>query len=172
MIEDNVADEEKKEKLLEELEKKKAKELYKIQLGQFRTAQAQGTIQATMNTYEAATKALAQGGFFGGPAFASIITGLGLAQVGLIASQKPPPPPAAETGGRFVVPDNPYSSRGDSMGLRVNPGEEINVTPRGETGPRMATYNFVVNQQTIWTIVQRGIDEGEITVTDDNIRSA
>jgi hypothetical protein len=50
------------------------------------------------------------------------------------------PIPSAETGGRFIVPNN---SGVDSVGLKVNPGEQIDVTPRGQTGIDQPTvFNF------------------------------
>lgn len=55
----------------------------------FRTQQAISIAQAMMNTYLAATKALAEGGIYAGPVMAGAITALGLAQVASIASQKP-----------------------------------------------------------------------------------
>lgn len=55
----------------------------------FRTQQAISIAQAMMNTYLAATKALAEGGPVAGPFLAGAITAIGLAQVATIASQKP-----------------------------------------------------------------------------------
>jgi hypothetical protein len=69
--------------------------------------------------------------------------------------------PSAETGGRFVVPD--VSPRVDGVGLRVNPGEEINVTPKGTAGNGQTDhYIFKIDNQTIFDIVNRGLRSGEI----------
>jgi hypothetical protein len=69
--------------------------------------------------------------------------------------------PSAETGGRFVVPD--VSPRVDGVGLRVNPGEEINVTPRGTAGDGQTDrYIFKIDNQTIFNIVNRGLRSGDI----------
>ena len=57
---------------------------------QFGVEKAIKIANALINTEEAATKALAQGGFFGGPAMAVLIRALGMASVAMIASQKPP----------------------------------------------------------------------------------
>jgi hypothetical protein len=49
--------------------------------------------------------------------------------------------PSAETGGRFIVPNN---AGVDTVGLRVNSGEQIDVTPRGQVG-KQETFNFKFN---------------------------
>lgn len=54
----------------------------------FAVQKAFNIAQAIMNTYEGATKALAQGGFFG-IAMAATVIASGLAQVAMIASQQP-----------------------------------------------------------------------------------
>lgn len=64
-----------------EVSGRKSKEWFAIQKG-FNIA------QALMNTYEGATKALAQGGFFG-IAMAATVIAAGLAQVAMIAAQQP-----------------------------------------------------------------------------------
>jgi hypothetical protein len=52
----------------------------------FQWAKAVNIAQSLMNTYQAATRALAEGGPFAGPGLAAAITALGLAQVAKIAS--------------------------------------------------------------------------------------
>lgn len=74
---------------------------------------------------------------------------------------------SAETGGRFTVPDNAGSARGDSQNIRVNPGETIDVTPRGE-GRKLVVNNYL-DKRLLWSVMQDGIDSGEITVTADNL---
>lgn len=67
--------------------------------------------QAIMNTAQGATKALAQGGFFGGPVMAGIIAALGAIQVNLIRQQ---PIPEAQEGA--LIP-------GSSSGTLLRAGE-------------------------------------------------
>lgn len=74
---------------------------------------------------------------------------------------------SAETGGRFTVPDNAGSARGDSQNIRVNPGETIDVTPRGE-GRKLVVNNYL-DKRLLWSVMQDGIDSGVITVTADNL---
>ena len=69
------------------------------------------------------------------PYYAAVPATIGLAAQGLaeqisIGATKIP---SAETGGRFIVPDV-SPRRVDGVGLRVNPGEEVNITPRGMAG--------------------------------------
>ena len=68
---------------------------------------------------------------------------------------------SAETGGRFIVPD--VSPRIDGVGMRVNPGEEIAVTPRGMIG-QGSTFHFVfkVGENIIFDIVNKGARAGEL----------
>jgi len=75
------------------------------------------------------------------------------------------PIPSAETGGRFIVPNMPPVNRVDSALMRVNPGEEVNVTPRGSNSDMgNAHYTFVINDQVIFDIVTRGIRSGDIVL--------
>lgn len=80
------------------------------------------------------------------------------------------PIPSAETGGRFEVPN--MGGRVDSAVMRVNPGEEVQVTPRGEEPERETTFNIQIDRQTIYSIVQDGIDSSDITISDANLRGA
>jgi hypothetical protein len=68
--------------------------------------------------------------------------------------------PSAETGGRFIVPNSIGS---DSTYMRVNSGEEVNVTPRGETG-FSGTQRITVQleKQTIFDVVNNGIRSGDV----------
>jgi len=99
----------------------KSKEWFAIQKG-FNIA------QAVMNTYEGATKALAQGGFFG-IAMAATVIAAGLAQVAMIAAQQPN---ASGGGGARSVssggsalshPSNLSNATGN-----YNPGQNVNYT--------------------------------------------
>ena len=92
--------------------------------------------QAAINTALAVTNALATTQPFIPNAVIAAATAAaaGAVQIGVAAST---PIPAAETGGRFVVPPAPgRPSRADNIGLRVNEGEVIDVTPRGESAGR------------------------------------
>lgn len=127
-------------------------------------SKALAATQAAINSYLAFTQVLADPSlpFFLKAVSAASILASGLAQQKNIWS--------AETGGRFTVPGNNASSRGDSQRIAVNPGEEINVTPRGETGGKMITVNNYFDKSLLWSVTQEGIDQGEITITNDNIR--
>jgi hypothetical protein len=72
------------------------------------------------------------------------------------------PIPSAETGGRFVVPNAVGS---DSRLMRVNPGEEIDVTPRGMAGFN-GTQNITVqiDRQVIFDVVNDGIRSNDILI--------
>lgn len=95
-IEKSTMDEEQKKIALEKLDKKFEKKRAKLARDQAKSQKAIAIIGATINTAQAVTKALAQGGFFAGPAFAAVVGALGAAQIALIASQ---PLPKAERGG-------------------------------------------------------------------------
>ena len=91
-----MTDKQKKEaeaKITAKAEKDKAKarkEGNKLLVAQFRIEQALNIQKAMMNTATALTKATAEGGFFGSPFMIGVLKAIGVAQVALIASQKPP----------------------------------------------------------------------------------
>ena len=124
----------------------------------FMASRAMAIVQAGINTALAVTKALSQGGLFG--AVKAIGIGMkGAAQKAKIVSSMIP---SAETGGRFVVPP----SRGvDNSIMRVNPGETVDITPRGMAGGGEITQNiFKINEQVIFDIVNKGGRSGDISV--------
>ena len=94
----------------------------------FMLSRKMAIVQAGINTALSITNALAS---FPGPVgiVKAIAFGMkGAAQKAKIVSSMIP---SAETGGRFVVPQ----SRGvDNSIMRVNPGETVDITPRGMTG--------------------------------------
>ncbi|MCL2127638.1 MAG: hypothetical protein FWH38_05230 [Treponema sp.] len=121
---------------------------------------AMASAQAVIDTYLGATKALGSAP----PPFNYVlmagVIATGLANVAKINSI---PIPSAETGGRFVVPDVYPVNHVDSALMRVNPGEEVNVTPKGGVAEN-AHYTFKINEQVIFDIVTRGIRSGDILI--------
>jgi hypothetical protein len=115
--------------------------------------------EAAINSYLAFTKALASAA----PPFNFILAAgtlaAGLAQQIKILST---PIPSAETGGRFIVPN---SAGSDSGLMRVNQGEEVEVTPRGMTGfTRTQNITVQIEKQTIFDVVNDGIRGGDILI--------
>ena len=115
--------------------------------------------EAGINSALAFTKTLADGG----PYPLNLISAAGVLAAGLaqqvqIASA---PLPSAETGGRFVVP---AATGVDSVGMRVNPGEQIDVTPAGRTGFAENLVRVIVklDEQVLWQSTNRGLRAGEI----------
>jgi hypothetical protein len=172
-IEKNVVDEEERKKALENLEKEKAKKIYDIELGLFNAQKVASVASIAINTAEAVTKAFAQLGPIGGPVAAGIIGAIGVAQAGLVVSQAPPPPPTAQTGtplGGLTIPDSGRSSRADNVGVLASPGETVRVTPRGESPVESQRIIIRIEEKTIFDVVNRGIENGEIPITTDNIQ--
>ena len=125
--------------------------------------------QASINTALAVTNALATTQPFIPNAVIAAATAAaaGAAQIGVAAST---PIPAAETGGRFVVPPAPgRPSRADNIGLRVNEGEVIDVTPRGESAGRSITVQVNIDSEVLLKHVQEGFDSGRLVVNQNNI---
>ena len=118
--------------------------------------------EAKINTFLAFTRALSSGPPPWNIIAASGVFAAGVAKQVRMAST---PIPSAETGGRFIVPNMPPVNRVDSALMRVNPGEEVNVTPRGSNSDMgNAHYTFVINDQVIFDIVTRGIRSGDIVL--------
>jgi len=120
---------------------------------------ALSAVQAAINTKLAFTRALATVPFPANKIAAASVLASGMAQKVRILST---PIPSAETGGRFIVPNT--TSRVDGVGLRVNPGERIDVSPAGESGSSVATQiiNLVFDNQTLATAVNKLIRSGKI----------
>ena len=115
--------------------------------------------EAKINTFLAFTRALNSGLPPWNLIAAGGVLAAGVAKQIRMAST---PIPSAETGGRFIVPDVYPVNRVDSALMRVNPGEEVNVTPRGSTGDETAQYIFQINDEVIFDIVSQGISSGKI----------
>jgi hypothetical protein len=122
-------------------------------------AKAIAHAEAIINTALGATKALAQGGFLG-IAMAAGVIAAGVAQQIKIANT-PIESFGAETGGRFIVPNNVGV---DSVGLKVNPGEQVDITPRGEVnnGNDTFNFNFVLDGSVFAEIINKQARRGEL----------
>lgn len=79
--------------------------------------------QAVMNTYEGATKALAQGGIYGA-AMAAVVVAQGMAQVAAIRSQQTQ---GFMTGGNFTV-GGTGGADSQMVAFRATPGEQVSVS--------------------------------------------
>jgi hypothetical protein len=118
--------------------------------------------QATINMYLAASKAYAQLGWPWGIAAAAGAIAAGAEQVYNIVSTE------VETGGRFFVPGEGGSV--DSTYMRVNPGEQVDVTPRGQVGYESEQRIIVkIDEQIIFDVVNKGIKSGDIYITAANL---
>jgi hypothetical protein len=98
---------------------------------------ALASAESAINSYLAFTNALSSM-----PYPYNIVAAAGVLATGLAAQIKimSTPIPSAETGGRFIVPN---SATGVDGGLlRVNKGEEVSVTPRGQVGNDGESFNF------------------------------
>jgi tape measure domain-containing protein len=124
---------------------------------------AAASAQAAINSYLAFTNALASVPFPFNAAAAAGVLASGLAQQAKILSTSIP---SAETGGRFIVPN---SAGSDSALMKVNQGEEVNITPRGMAG-FTGTQNITVQieKQTIFDVVNNGIRSGDILIMATN----
>jgi hypothetical protein len=104
-----------------------------------------------MNTYEGASKALAQGGIFG-PFLAAAVIASGLAQVAAIRSQNYP---GREKGGT-VVAGKPYMV-GEAGPELFQPGQTGRIVPNDQlqsTNGDIVNINFNVS-----TVDAKGFDE-------------
>jgi tape measure domain-containing protein len=121
--------------------------------------------QALINTYLGVTKAWGQGGIYGA-AFAAVVLAAGLASVAKIVTT---PIPSGQTGLEYTVPDIP-SNRNDKAPVRASAGEKVTVTPRGEESGGGKVYNFMMDSDTMFSFIQRGIDTGKLNFSNKNIR--
>jgi hypothetical protein len=122
-------------------------------------AKALSSAQAGINSYLAFTKALASADPPANYVLAGAALAAGIAQQVKILSTAIP---SAETGGRFIVPN---STGVDGSLMRVNKGEEVNVTPRGQTGydDRPMIFNLVMpDGNIIATAINKLARSGEL----------
>lgn len=125
--------------------------------------------QAGINTALAVTKTLADGGPFPLNVInAAIIGAAGAAQVAAIATT----PIKAETGlQNYTVPDI-RSNRNDSAPIMAQGGETVSVTPRGEDSNQVTSVNISIGETQLFSIIQRGINTGQINVSNKNVGAA
>lgn len=122
--------------------------------------------QIGIDTRAAFVKTLKEGGPYPlNVISAGLVMGSGLAAGAAAAST---PIPSAETGNSFEASMS-GTQRTDGSLLRVNPGERIDVTPRGEDSQRSVTANVILNDEVLWSSTQRGIDSGAITFSNSNL---
>jgi hypothetical protein len=137
--------EEEKDKKIMALEQKAAKEKYKIELEQFKSAKAISIIMAVISTAQAVIAAFTAGSSLGpagvvaGPVMAGVAGALGAVQIGLIAAQQPPSPPAFASGG-YV--SGAGSGTSDSIPAYLSNGESVN---NAETTRRFAPLLSAMN---------------------------
>lgn len=93
----------------------------------WRISQAFAIAQALINTYQAATKSLAEWGMPWGAVFAAAAVAAGIAQVVKIASTKPAA--KAAFGGSFRVPGGSMAVDTRLVPMALAPGERVDVTP-------------------------------------------
>ena len=96
---------------------------------------------------------------------AGTILAAGLAKQAAIAST----PISAETGlTNYTVPDI-RSNRNDSAPIMAQGGEEVSVTPRGESSSNLTNIDISISEQAIFSIVARGIKTGQINLNNKNV---
>lgn len=148
---EQAAEEKKKEaqKGLFEQAKKFSQEGMQRSKKLFRLNQALAIGEATFNTFQGATKALAQGGIFG-IATAGLVIATGLAQVANIKAQQPP----AQFGG--VRQANQPFLVGEKGAELFTPATAGTVTPNHQLGDKMGAtiVNFNIN-----TVSAKGFNE-------------
>lgn len=107
----------------------------------FELNKAVAITEAIINTYQGATKALAQGGIFG-PLLAGAIVASGLAQVAIIRNQQYP---GREQGGT-VMGNQPYTVGEAGMEAFI-PGRTGTIVPNDELGGKggVVNVNFTIN---------------------------
>jgi hypothetical protein len=113
--------------------------------------------EAAINSMLAFTKALASVPYPYNFIAAGSVLASGLAQQIKIIST---PIPSAETGGRFIVPN---STGVDGSYMKVNQGEQVDVTPRGQVGNNESfNFQFLFNGEVFADIINKLAKSGEL----------
>jgi hypothetical protein len=122
-IESSTLSEEQKKEKITAIDKKAAKEKYKIELAQFKVAKGLQIALAIANTATAVMAQLSNPTPYAGFVLAALAAVTGGIQIGIIASQKPPAPPAFASGG-YVSGAGTGTS--DSIDAKLSNGESVN----------------------------------------------
>lgn len=138
-INNSTLSEEQKATKIKAIEQKAAKDKYKIELEQFKIAQALQIAMAIANTATAVMAQLSNPTPYAGFVLAALAGVTGAAQIAMIASQQPPPPPAFASGG-FV--SGAGSGTSDSIPAMLSNGESVN---NAETTRRFAPILSAMN---------------------------
>ena len=131
-INNSTLSEEEKQKKIKTIEQKAARDKYKIELEQFKIAQALQIAMAIANTATAVMAQLSNPTPYAGFVLAALAGVTGAAQIAIIASQQPPAPPAFASGG-YV--SGAGSGTSDSIPAMLSNGESVN---NAETTRRFA----------------------------------
>ena len=124
--------------------------------------------EAAINSYLAFTQVLADKTIW--PTWARIpiaatILAAGLAKQAAIAST----PISAETGiTSYTVPEI-RTNRNDNAPVMASAGEQVTVTPRGENAESTTSVNIQIGEDTLFRVVQRGINTGKININQRNL---
>jgi hypothetical protein len=118
-VDQSALSEEEKTRKKQQINRIAAKKAYDLQVKQFNAEKALNITTAIINAAQAVLKASAQLG----PIGAAIGAAIGIAQVGLIASQKPPAAPGFATG--VVGLNGPGTSTSDSIPAYLSKGETV-----------------------------------------------
>ena len=158
----------KRAEIEQEFEKKRAKIQYKAALSQWKIQR----LQALATGAQAIISGLATQPFVpAGIAAGTLATTLTGAQIAAINKSKPEAP-TFQTGTGFTpfrVPNNPNNSTADSQSINVNPGEELRITPRGQSGNSQRII-VEIGKQVLFDVMQEGIDSQEVRISADNIQ--
>lgn len=131
-INNSTLSEEQKAAKIKIIEQKAARDKYKIEVEQFKIAQALQIAMAIANTATAIMAQISNPTPYAGFVLAALAGVTGAAQIALIAAQQPPPPPAFASGG-YV--SGAGSGTSDSIPAMLSNGESVN---NAETTRRFA----------------------------------
>ena len=124
--------------------------------------------QAAVNSYLAYTQVLAAPDIW--PTWARPIMAKAVLFSGLAAQARILTTPiSAQTGlTSYEVPDI-RQNRNDGAPVKAQAGETVTVTPRGESSMGITNVSIKIGEAELFSIVQKGINTGEISVTNNNI---
>jgi hypothetical protein len=130
----------------EQIDKNKAKSVYKAQVAEFRIKKAINIAGIIADTAKSIAAAVAATPLTGGLPFSAINAGLGAIQLATVISEKAPPPPSFAKGGDvfgMMAGGNLHSAGGtkyqgeDGNRFEVEKDEGIFVTKRSATNPAL-----------------------------------
>jgi len=148
-----------------------AKEERKIKRENAIATRIAGNLEIIANTSSAITKSYVANPLGFGLPWSAFYLGEGIARAIALNSAPLPPLQTGTPLEGFDIPSVRSSSKADNVAIMASAGENIKVTPRGESNGGLTEISININEDNIFKIINKGVLAGKIKLNDYNITS-